>query len=65
MSLALEVGLLSGETVSLNADEDESVESLRMRAQRALGTGKGLLLTSAGTVLDGETTVKIAKLQNQ
>ena len=64
MSLTLEVSLISGKTVSLETHEDESVESLRMRAQRALRAGKGRLLTSTGSVLDGETPLKSARLQN-
>ena len=53
MSLTFEVSLISGKTVSLQTDEDESVESLRLRGQTALGAGKGQLLDSIGNVLDG------------
>ena len=55
---------MSGKTVSLETHGDESVESLRMRAQRALGAGKGRLLTSTGRILDGETTLNMARLEN-
>ena len=63
MSLTLEVSLLSGKTASLQTHEDESVESLRMRAQRALGAGKGRLLDSTGSVLDDRAPLKEARLQ--
>ena len=55
---------MSGKTVSLETHGDESVESLGMRAQRALAVGKGRLLTSTGSVLDGETPLNRARLQN-
>ena len=63
MSLTFEVSLISGKTVSLQTHGDESVESLRVRAQRALGVGNGRLLTSAGSVLDGGVPIKKARLQ--
>ena len=63
MSLAIEVSLISGKTVSLEAEADESVESLRLRAQSALGVGKGRLLNSTGDILDGEALVKRARLE--
>eukprot|EP00439_Symbiodinium_sp_Y106_P032110 s577_g3.t2 len=65
MSLTLEVSLMSGMTVSLQTHGDESVESLRVRAQRALGAGKGRLLDSTGRVLDGGEPLKKARLQYQ
>ena len=64
MSLTLEVSLISGKTVSLQTDGDESVESLRVRAQRTLGVGKGRLLNSNGSVLDGSAPLKEANLQH-
>ena len=63
MSLTIEVSLISGKTVSLQTHEDESVESLRVRAQRALGVGKGRLVSSTGSVLDGGVPLKKARLQ--
>eukprot|EP00439_Symbiodinium_sp_Y106_P031773 s28_g3.t2 len=63
MSLAVVVGLISGKTVSLQTDEDESVESLTLRAQRALGVGKGRLVDFTGSVLDGGASLKKARLQ--
>ena len=62
MSRTFEVSLISGKTVSLQTHEDESVESLRVRAQRALGVGKGRLLNSAGSVLDGGAPIKKARM---
>ena len=64
MSLTFEVSLISGKTVSLRADADESVKSLRVRAQKALGIGKGRLLDSTGSLLDGGAPLKQARLQN-
>ena len=63
MSFMIEISLISGKTVSLQAHGDESVESLRLRAQRALGAGKGRLLDSAGSVLGGGAPLKKARLQ--
>ena len=63
MSPTVEVSLISGKTVSLQTHEDESVDSLRVRAQRALGAGKGRLLDSTGSVLDGGASLKKARLQ--
>ena len=63
MSLTIEVSLISGKTVSLQTHEDESVDLLRVRAQRALGVGKGRLVNSTGSVLDGGVPLKKARLQ--
>ncbi|CAE7915063.1 rpl-27a [Symbiodinium sp. KB8] len=63
MSLTVEVSLLSGKTISFEASWTDSVESLRLRAQRALGTGKGRLLNSAGAALDGKMSLEGAMLQ--
>ena len=63
MSFMLEVSLISGKTASLQAHGDESVESLQVRAQRALGVGNGRLLDSSGSVLDGGAPLKKARLQ--
>ena len=64
MSMTVEVGLLSGRTVTVNADKDELVDSLRLRAQVALGVAKGRLVDSSGSVLDACSTVEASKLQN-
>ena len=42
---------------------DESLATLKRRAQTALAVGKGRLLVSSGRLLDDELTVKKAKLE--
>ena len=64
MSLTVEVSLISGKTVSLQTHGEESVESLRVRAQKALGAGKGRLLDSTGGVIDGGAPLKKARMQD-
>ena len=54
MSVALDVGLLSGKTVSVEARLDESLAALKRRAQTAL----------AARWLDEEQTLKKAKLES-
>ena len=49
--------------MSLETHGDELVESVRVRAQRALGAGKGRLLDCTGSVLDGGAPLKKARLQ--
>ena len=61
MSIVLDVGLMSGKTVSLEAGLDESVGSLKCRAQTALAVRKGRLLDSS-KMLDEEQTIRAAKL---
>ena len=64
MSFLVDVGLISGKTVSVEAGLDESVGSLKRRAQTALAAvGKGRLLDSSRP-LNEIQTVKKAKLQN-
>ena len=46
------------------ANPEESVESLRLRVQRALGVGSGRLLNSTGGILDNGILVKKARLRN-
>ena len=48
MSIAVEVGLLSGKTVTLNTRLDEEVETLKLRAETALGVRAGKLVNSSG-----------------
>ena len=64
MSIAVDVGLLSGRTVSVEAGLDESLATLKRRAQTALAVGKGRRLDSAARFLDEQQTVKETKLQN-
>ena len=40
MSVTVEVGLLSGKTATVQAGLDETVETLKRRAQMALGVGE-------------------------
>ena len=61
--MVVDVGLTSGKTVSVEARLDESVATLKRRAQTALAVGKGRLLDSSGGLLDDQLTVKKAKLE--
>ena len=63
MSIVVDVGLISGKTVSVEAGLNESVGSLKRHAQTALAVGKGRLLDSSARLLDEKQTVKKAKLQ--
>ena len=64
MSITVEVKLLSGKTATLQAELDEKVGSVKLRAQAALGVGKGRLLDSSGSTLDAGTEIKDTSLQN-
>ncbi|CAE7241645.1 TRM11 [Symbiodinium sp. KB8] len=65
MSVDLEVGLLSGRSVALKADLEETVETLKRRAQTALAVGKqGRLLDFSGQILDGHKSIKRARLED-
>ena len=64
MSRTIQVGLLSGRSVSLEVGPDEPLEALQSRAQKALAVGRGRLLDSAGGILDGTTTLEESGLQN-
>ena len=64
MPVSLDVHLLSGKRVSLEVEEDASVESLKQRAQSSLEVGRSRLLNSSGEVLEGTTTIKKARLQS-
>ncbi|CAE7928619.1 tank-1 [Symbiodinium sp. KB8] len=64
MSISVEVRLLSGKAVTVEAGLEEDVAALTRRAQAVLGVGKGRLLDSRGTVLDGCVSIKNASLQN-
>ena len=63
MALLVHVTLISGKSVSLEADLDDPVASLKRRAERAFGVGKGRLFNSSGSVLDGDGTLGRAGLQ--
>ena len=64
MSLAVEVGWLSGKTAVVRAGLDEEVGTLTRRAQTELGVGRGRLLDSSGSILDAGSTIEAAKLQD-
>ena len=57
MPFTIEVSLLSGRSVSLEARPDEPVQSLQSRAQRTLAVVRGRLLSSSGGILDGAATL--------
>ena len=63
-SLDVEVGLVSGRTTTVQAALDETVGTLKRRAQLALGVGMGSLLDSAGCFVEGCTSIKKARVQN-
>ncbi|OLQ14771.1 putative E3 ubiquitin-protein ligase HERC1 [Symbiodinium microadriaticum] len=63
MSIPLEVGLLSGKTATVEAGLDEDVQSLKLRAEIALGVGRGRLLDASGNILAPWTPVIEARLQ--
>ena len=52
MSVAVEVGLLSGKTATVEASFDENVGAFKARAEIALGVGTGRLMNSSGRFLD-------------
>ena len=60
MSVVVDVGLISGKKVSVEATLDEPV---KRRAQTALAVGKGRLEDASGGLLDDELTVKKAMLE--
>ena len=64
MSISVNVQLISGRAVALEARADETCQEVSLRAQGALGVGKGRLLTSSGETLDGAATVKRAGLKD-
>ena len=63
MSITVEVTLLSGRTIALAADADESLTTLKRRAETSLGAGMGRLVRSSGSILNTMYTVKRAKFQ--
>ena len=64
MSITVEIGLLSGNTVRVEANLNEEVGTMKHRAQIALGVGRGRLVGSSGSVLDTCAPIKGARLQN-
>ena len=63
MFIAVDVGLRSGETVSVEAGLDESAATLKRHAEAALAVGKGRLFDSSARLLDEQQTVKQPKLE--
>ena len=63
MSVVVDVCLISGKTVSVEVKLDETVATLKRRAQTALAVGKGQLLDASGGLLDDDQSVKVAKLE--
>ena len=64
MSIHVSVGLLSGKTVIVEAMMEEDVDALKIRAQKALGVGFGLLVDAAGSILEESLPIRRAKVQN-
>ena len=64
MSITVLVGMLSGKTATVQVELDEEVNALRLRAQTALGIGKGWLLDSAGQALDTGSKIADANIQS-
>ena len=63
MAIIVDVTLISGRRVSLEADFIHSVQGLASCARRALGVGRGRLFSSSGSVLHGAAQLGAAKLQ--
>ena len=63
MALVLDVTLISGKRVSLEAGLDASVQSLKKRARGALGVGLGRLFNASGSLLDGDATLEASGLR--
>eukprot|EP00439_Symbiodinium_sp_Y106_P048542 s899_g6.t1 len=64
MSITVSVGMISGKTATVQVELDEEVNTLRLRAQSALGIGKGWLLDSAGQALDTGSKIADANIQS-
>ena len=62
-AITVEVGLLSGRTAAIHAGLDKEVETLKLRAQTALGVRSGRLLNSSGSALLGSAAIKNVGLQ--
>ena len=63
MSVNVEVGLLSGMAVAVEAGLDETVATSKRRAQTALGVGRGRLLDSFGNALDAHVPIRRARVR--
>ena len=63
MAIVVDVTLISGQRVSLEADLIASVQSLAESARRAPGVGRGRLFSASGSILDADAQLGAAKLQ--
>ena len=63
MAIVVDVTLISGQRVSLEADLTALVQSLAERARTALGVDRGRLFSSSGSLLGGDTKLGKARLQ--
>ena len=64
MAKVLDVTCFSSKRASLEADPNASLASLRRRAQRALGVGKGRLVNALGSLVDDYSTLETTGLRN-
>ena len=62
--MAVDVSLMSGKTVSVQAALGSSVQILKRTAQVALGVNRGQLLDSSGSILHEQSTLTKLKLQS-
>ena len=65
MSISVEVKLLSGKNVTMSADLEEKVETVKLRAQIALGVGRCRLVNLSGVVVESLATIQDANAQNR
>ena len=64
MSVDVEVGLITGRKAIVQAALNETVATLKRRAQDALGVGTGRLVDSSGSVVEGSVPIRKARVQN-
>ena len=64
MSISVAVVLLSGSRVSIELDPDSRLEALRTKAEAALGTHLGKLITEAGALLKNQGTLRQAGIRD-
>ncbi|OLP46812.1 hypothetical protein AK812_SmicGene48734, partial [Symbiodinium microadriaticum] len=57
MAIIVKVGLLSGKTATVAVDLEDDVQTLKLRAEIALGVGRGRLLDSSGSFLDSSAQI--------
>ena len=64
MSIAVQVGLLSGRATTVKVDQDDNVLTLKLRAQTSLRVGNGRLVDSSGNILDAGLSIIDSGLQD-